>query len=183
MITISQVLFWAILPLICILFRIKKKIKTSFTLFGIFTSLLLGLLFTGTFQKIPLEQVVNFMNENRFEEAKRELKFIIQNKPDDLEKIETGKIINIVAFERMKVKIAEEYLAIANRYINYRINEKADCNVLYKEKESLTALENSLRLLEMAESIGEEQPQTKKKIMGRIKKGNEIISRIEEKCQ
>lgn len=181
---IIQIIFWAAIPAVCIYYRVKKKINTSFAFFGIFTSFILGLILIGTFMEDPSEKFIEYMNRNKIEEARRELRIILQKNPADIKKIDKREIINLDAFRRMKAGLEREYLEIIEKSLErYKIDGNAECAGLDDVKKDLAGLLNAQRLLEMAESIGKERPRIDKSLSGRIARGKGIISALEEKCE
>lgn len=124
------------------------------------------------------------MNQKAYEQAENELRYIIQQNPENIKNIDTSKILNPIKFERMKNKIEKEYLKIVEKYLNnYELDDRIDCNALPKQKTKLAELNNALRLVNMAESIGKEQPFKQDRLKKKIKRGEAIINRIEERCQ
>ena len=121
MILITRLVFWLILPLVCVYFRIKKKISTGFAFSGVLTSFILGLIFIGTFQEKPVSRFVKLMNQKAYEQAENELRYIIQQNPENIKNIDTSKILNPIKFERMKNKIEKEYLKIVEKYFDKEV--------------------------------------------------------------
>ena len=118
MLIMSYIIFLIILPVICIFYRFRKRISTGFAFAGIFSSFTLGIIFVGTFQEKPASRIVKFLNENRLNEAKKELQYILQRNPEDVRKIDTRQIESPLIFEKIKSEVREDYLKIVQSIIN-----------------------------------------------------------------
>ena len=183
LIMLSYIIFWAILPSIIIYYRYRKKIKTGFALSGIFAVFLLGLILSASFQERPEKKFVKFMNENSFDEAKQEFRYILQKSHDNLKNIDIRMMRNSAEFERIKKSLSDEYILIAEKCLgDFKIND-TDCNSLFKERAKLDRMNSALRLLRMAESIGKDQSSNKEILKKKIKDGERIIHAVEERCR
>lgn len=184
--TVIYFIFFIIIPVISIIFRIRKKINTNFLMFTLLTSFLLGMLIGGTFVIAPHEQLVEYLNNNELKKAKTELKRILQSSPDYLKNIESGMLRNPENFIKIKQEAEKEYLTIAEKYLtdnnNYSIDIYANCGRLKQEEEKLAKLKNAERILSFAELIGENQSRNREYLRNKIESGNLIIAEMMKKC-
>ncbi len=184
MTTFIQILFWLTIPVICIFFRIKKKINTGFTISGMFTSFVVGLVLIGTFMGDPSAKLIEYLNQDQLEEAKKEMMYVLQKNPQDIKNIDKTNIVNIEAFNKIKRELNQEYLDIVNKTIaSYKIGEKVECKHKQKRMSEFARLENAERLLKMVESIGEEQIQLFEELGKIMKNGKQEISELEKRCK
>ena len=183
MVVLTYIIFWGVIPVICIFFRFRKKISTGFAFAGTFTSFLLGLIIVATLQTKSVNNFVELLNSGKYDVAKHELQQILQNDADDIQKIDTDEIANPDLFIRLKKELEEKYLRIANKLIDENeIEEHLNCENLSVNKAKMAKLEHSMRLLRMAESIGDDQSLAKENLLRRIETGNEIIAGLEKNC-
>ena len=184
LITFVKITFWGIVPVLCIYYRVKKKINTSTTILLVLASFLMGLILIGTFQDEPLDKLIEYLNQDRLEEAKTELKYILQRNPGDIKKIDKTLIINLESFNRIKRELHAEYVEIAEKIIKlYKPIDVAECNVLLERQNEFAKLENAGRLLRMADSIGDEQTQLHENLGKIIKTERPKITRLKEQCK
>ncbi|MDY6967492.1 MAG: hypothetical protein SVR08_02380 [Spirochaetota bacterium] len=183
MIVLTYIFFGGVIPIICIFFLFRKKISVGFSLGGILTSLLLGLIIVATLQTKNTNSFVDLLNSGKYNDAKLVLQQILQNDVDNIQKIDINEIVNPDIFERLKKELEEQYLKIANKLIDEnKIEESVNCKSLGVNKAKIAKLKHSMRLLRMAESIGDDQYLAKENLLKKINYGNDIISRLEKNC-
>ncbi len=152
---LSKIVFWVLIPLVIVYFRVKKKYGTAFALGMVATSLFFGLLASRSFIEKPYARVVRLMNENRYEDAKRELQYLLQKDPSEAQKIDQGKILNPVMYKRIKDDLSSFYLSVAGNIIS-KHEGKYDpgCGEEKQLSEKGNEITHALRLIEMAQSMG-----------------------------
>ncbi len=182
--TFIQIAFWGIAPVLCIYFRIKKKINTSTTILLVLASFLIGLILIGTFQDEPSDMLIEYLNQDMMEEAKTELKYILQRNPGDIKKIDKSLIINLESLNRIKRELHSEYVGIAEKIIkSYKAIDFVECGDLHKTLNEFANLENAGRLLRMADSIGDEPAQLHENLGKIIKNERPKITRLKKQCK
>ncbi len=183
MATIVKLIFWVVIPGVIIYFRAKKKFKTGFAIGFVLTSLLLGLLVSASLQTSPFDTFIQHMNSNKYEQAERDLRVILQGNPDDIRLIDESKIINRVKYERMKKKLYDEYVEIAeNNLAEIPVKEYEDCKKIVKARKNNAAMDHALRMLHMAESIGPEKKELEEEIIKKRDRLEKILDAMNERC-
>ncbi|HDP80215.1 MAG TPA: hypothetical protein ENN21_05165 [Spirochaetes bacterium] len=168
---LSKILFYGVIPGVIVYFRVKKKYGTAFAIGMAATSLLMGLIVSRTFMPTPAERLVELINDNRYEEAKEQLRYIAQKDPGEVKKIDAGRVLNPVMFERIKRELSSYYLSVAGG-----IAEKAEIKKEYSRgdeaalKKTTASLEHALRLIDMAENLGAEDPAARRRILSSLER-------------
>lgn len=184
MITAIKIIFWVIIPAVIIFFRTQKKFKTGFTIGFVLTSLLLGVLLSASLTPSPFNSFIRNMNNNNFEEAERNFRVILQKDPDDVRLIDKSKIINQVKYERLKKKLYGEYVEIAEDNISGTpVRETENCRDIIKVEKDHFAMVHSLRVVDMAEAIGPDKPELRKRLAARRDKIAEKLESLDAKCR
>ena len=155
-----EAIFYILIPVIALFFRIKKKITTGFAVGIALSSFVLGLVSVATAVKTdPVSAFMQEVNLKNYDEAKRNYKIIIQHGSDYLNKINEADIIDLSFFQKIKEDTAGEYIKIAKDYYESCSFE----NDSIKE-DDLHKLQHALKLLLMSESIGRQDRELKGKI-------------------
>ena len=183
MATIVKLIFWVVIPGIIIYFRAKKKFKTGFAIGFVLTSLLLGLLVSASMQVSPFDAFINNMNSNNYEQAEKDLRVILQGNPNDIRLIDETKIINRVKYKRMKKKLYDEYIEIAETNLaEIPVKEYGDCKKIVKARKNNAAMDHALRMLHMAEAIGPEKKELEKEIIKKRDSLDKVLDVMNERC-
>lgn len=182
-------IFFIIIPVVCLIFRFRRKISTGFAFSGILTSFLLGLLIGGTFLKDPWEELIVYLNRNDLENAKTEFRRILQDNPEYLSNVKEDRLDHPGRYRNLKRELEQEYLDIVRKYVNGDKNfpvqtgiNNINCNELQAQEKYLAKLKNAMRLLNMAEIIGRDQSALKEKLGRKIDNLEKSILRSKEKC-
>ncbi|GEM_PF-1790430 len=183
MVYAAYLIFWFIIPLLCVYFRIRKKIKTGFALGMVLTSLFLGFITANTFQETIEQRFVRLVNEQKLSEAERVLQWILQKNPRDLQKIEISQILDREAFRKLKKKLADNYMRIIRTTLDSVEPSKNDCDDIEELRDTVARMKNSLRLLEMAEALGEKDSGMRDAVQAGIERNTEALARLEGKCR
>lgn len=154
-----KIIFWAALPAFAIYFRIRKKIRTGFTIGIIFISLAAGLITTATVRRAsggdPVKTFVAKLNDCDYEGALRSYKIVVQYGPAYLQQIKPTDVTNPALYEQVRAAAADDYVSIANKLYS-------ECQKGVDEKDAAAdKLTHALKLLAMAESIGAPAPKLK----------------------
>ncbi|MCL2025728.1 MAG: hypothetical protein FWG92_02855 [Leptospirales bacterium] len=155
-----EAVFYIVIPIIAIFFRIKKKITTGFAVGIAFSSFALGLISVATAVKNdPVSAFMQEVNLKNYEEAKRNYKIVVQYGDAYLNKINEADIIDLSFFQKIREETASEYIKIAKDYYESCSPENDSI-----KDEDLHKLKHALKLLSMAESIGRPHQELKEKI-------------------
>jgi len=159
-----EAIFYLIIPLTALFFRYKKKITTGFAIGIALSSFALGLISIATaVRNDPVSAFMKEVNLKNYDEAKRSYKIVIQHGVDYLNKINETDIIDLSFFKKIKEDTAAEYIKIAKD--NY---ESCSFENDSTGEANLDKLKHALKLLSMAESIGQPNPELKDKIEKKI---------------
>ncbi len=184
MTTVVKLIFWVLIPAIIIYYRTQKKFKTGFAIGFVLTSLLLGVLVSASMQTSPFDAFMKHMNSNNYEEAEKDLRIILQRNPDDIQLIDESEIINRVKYERIKKKLYREYVDIAeNNLEEVPLEYDENCRNIERVEKNHFALQHALRLAGMAEVLGPEKKDLKKKIIKKRNRVKKVLERMDDKCR
>ena len=184
MIYLSYIVFWIILPLACIYFRLKKNIGTGFAIGMVLTSFLLGFITANTFEERNEDRFVILLNERKMNEAEKVLVWILQKDPDGINRIDKTRIIDPASYRGMKDKLEMRYMGVVTELMKkHRLPDTHDCNRIDEYTKSITKLEHATRILYMAENLGKDRHNLRDQLKERVKKGKAIVSKLEEKCK
>jgi len=183
MVYAAYLIFWFFIPLLCVYFRIRGKIKTGFALGMVVTSLFIGFITANTFEEKMEQRFIRLINEQKISEAERVLQWILQKNPRDLRKIEISRIRDHEAFQRMKQKLAHDYMDIIRTTLNSVKLSKNDCEDIEELRNDVARMRNSLRLLAMVEALGEKNVGMRDQLQASIDRGREAVARLERKCR
>ncbi|HSV97870.1 MAG TPA: hypothetical protein VLM75_13190 [Spirochaetota bacterium] len=180
----AQVVFYVVIPGIILYYRFRKKFRTLFAIGMALTSILLGFLVSQSFRESYQDAFVRLMNEDRFEEARVELKKMLQRDPAELNDINLHRMINPVMYERMKKELASYYAAEAEK-IARSIDMPAalECRILHQRRVQLHNMNHAMRLCGFAETLGAPSPRWRDVMSRRIESEKELLSHLEEKCR
>ncbi len=184
MISAVKIIFWVVIPAIIIYLRTKKKFKTGFAIGFVLTSMLLGILVSASLTPSPFASFIRNMNNNNFEEAERNFRVILQKDPDDVRFIDRSEIINQVKYDRMRDKLYKEYITIAEDNISSTpVPETENCRDIVKVEKAISDMVHSMRVVKMAEALGPERVDLKKRIAERKEKIAEKLEALDAKCR
>jgi hypothetical protein len=174
--------FFVAIPVFAVYFRVKKKMKTGFTVGIILTSFVLGILASASFHDDPLESFYGAIN-NATEDAKPALKIIIQYGPPMIEKIDEERIIYKDRYDGMKKELIKEYGEISARYYKtYTVDGDAECSDYMTQKINFGNLQHALQLITYSESIGGRHESLKADLELKIRDCEPRMRQLEKKC-
>jgi len=180
---LSKILFYGVVPGIIVYFRVKKKYGTAFAIGMAATSLLLGLIVSRTFLPTPAERLVELINDNRYEEAKEQLRYIVQKDPGEVKKIDARRVLNPVMFERIKRELSSYYLSVAGGIAERaEIKKEYSCDDEAALKNTAASLEHALRLVDMADNLGGEDPGVRKRVSSSLERLKTEKAKLERGC-
>jgi hypothetical protein len=184
MVYAAYFIFWFFIPLICVYFRIRGKIKTGFALGMVITSLFLGFITANTFKEKIEQRFIRLINEQKISEAERVLQWILQKNPRDLQKIEISHIRDRGAFQRMKQKLAHNYMDIVRTTLDsVELPKNIGCDDIEELRDDVARIRNALRLLEMVEALGEKNAGMRVQLQTSIDRKTEAVARLESACR
>ncbi len=181
---VSQVIFYVVIPAAALYYRFRKKFRTAFAIGMALTSIFVGFIVSQSFRESYRDAFVRLMNEDRYEDARTELKKMLQRDPAELNEIPMHRMINPVRYERMKKDLASYYSAEAGKVArSIEMPAAEDCRVLHERRVQTHNMSHSLRLCGMAEALGAPSPQWKAEMSQRVESEKEVLARLEEKCR
>jgi hypothetical protein len=180
----SQIVFYVLLPAVILYYRFRKKFRTMFAIGMAITSVFIGFLVSQSFRETYQDALVRLMNEGRYEEARVELRKMLQRDPAELNDVDMHRMINPVMYDRIKKELGSYYTAEAARVArSIDMPGTEDCQVLHRRRVQLHNMNHSIRLCDMAEALGAPPPQWRIDMSRRIDSEKDILSRLEEKCR
>ncbi len=116
-----KVIFWGIIPAMCIFFRLKKKIRTGFTAGLILLSVMFSFIVMATVQREragdPVKNFVQEVNAGNYEGAVYAYRLLIQAGPSAVEKLDEKDLLDPEMYRKIRTETGAMYRSIAEKYI------------------------------------------------------------------
>lgn len=181
---IAYIIFWILLPATAIFYRYKKRIKTGFAIGAILTSIFIGFLGAHTLEEPAENRFVRLMNEKKYEEAEKAFAWIVQSNPEEVKKYRFNLPGDSDKFKEIKRRLERKYVGIAEKIIDQgRVRNIKTCEGLISGRKKLKELENALRLVQMAETLGSARSGMREQLKRDIKHSKSVLNDSKDICK
>lgn len=116
-----KIIFWGIIPALCLFFRLKKKIRTGFTAGLILFSVMFSFIVMATVQRgragEPVKNFVHELNAGNYDGAAYAYKVLVQAGPEEMEKLDEKDLLDPEMYRKIRTETGTLYRSIAEKYI------------------------------------------------------------------
>lgn len=179
----AYVIFFVVLPVIVIYFRVLNKIGTGFAVGVIITSFIVGMLVAGSIQEDPVDEFVRIINTGDEEQSKTALMRVVQLGEDAFYSIDERRIENTELYERLLSELRIKYPDIAERYyLENRGPFGSSCDDLEELEARKQGLIHSIRMLHLTEIVGGDKPVPRAVVEEEFKTVRDELAELNDKC-